>query len=139
RGIEKFLHRAPRRFIAVGGGGGQEMHPAMDIGIFALGEVPHGVQYDARLLRAGAGVQIDQRLAIDGTRQDLEIGARLFGIESGEVLFGRVHAMALNAVSSSVRTSSRWSVFSIAAIASSRKAWSNRLRAWLSGMPRARR
>jgi hypothetical protein len=81
RGIEELRHRPPRRLIAVRGGGGEEMHPPMNIGIFAAGEVAHRIQHHGRFLGAGAGIQIHQPLAIDLARQDREILPGLFGIE----------------------------------------------------------
>ena len=137
--MEEFLHRTSGRLIAVGGGGGKEMHPAMDIGVLALGEIAHGIQHNTRLLGAGAGVQIDQRLAIDLARQDLKVGAGAFGVEGKRDFRLRCHAITFSAVKSSVRTNSRWSMLAISAMASSRNACSSKPRAWLSGMPRARR
>ena len=47
----------------------------MDVGVFHLVGVIDGVEHRARLLRRGAVVEIDQRLAVDLAEQDREIGA----------------------------------------------------------------
>ena len=119
------------------------MHAAMDIGVFALGEMRHRVQHRARLLGRGAAVEIDQRLAIDLARQDREIGAGLFDIEGGSD-FGRARscrtprsAPGFTAPRTSLAQIGHWRS---PPTASSRKAWISKLRALRrSGMPRARR
>src|SRR5690606_7377124 len=54
-------------------GVGQEVQPAMHIGVFVAVGVRYGIDDGLRLLRRSAVVEIDQRLAVDLTRQDREI------------------------------------------------------------------
>ena len=58
-----------------GGGVGEIVQPAMHVGVFHLVGVLDGLQHGARLLRRGAVVEIDQRLAVDLAEQDRKIGA----------------------------------------------------------------
>ena len=73
--IEEAAHRLARVLVAGGGGVGEEVQPAMDVGVFHLVGVVDGVEHRARLLRRGAVVEIDQRLAVDLAEQDREVGA----------------------------------------------------------------
>jgi hypothetical protein len=45
RGIEEFLDTPARFLIAVGRRSRKEMHAAMDIGVFALGELGHRLKH----------------------------------------------------------------------------------------------
>ena len=74
-GIEEAAHRLARVLVAGGGGVGEEVQPAMHVGVFHLVGVVDGVEHRARLLRRGAVVEIDQRLAVDLAEQDREVGA----------------------------------------------------------------
>ena len=47
----------------------------MHVGVLLVVGALDGVEHRARLLRRGAVVEIDQRLAVDLARQDREIGA----------------------------------------------------------------
>ena len=73
--IEEAAHRLARVLVAGGGGVGEKVQAAMDVGVFHLVGVVDGVEHRARLLRRGAVVEIDQRLAVDLAEQDREVGA----------------------------------------------------------------
>src|ERR1700748_2900173 len=126
--------------MCVGGCGGKIMHAAVHIGVIALGAAGHRLPPPAGLLGGGAAVEIDQRLAIDLTRQNRKVGARLLHIESRNDLGGRGHvATSFNAPLTAPRTVSPRSSLAISGSASSRNAWIRRWRASRSGMPRVRR
>ena len=74
-GIQEAAHRLARLLIGVGRGVRQEMQAAMHIGIFVGIGMLNRVDHDLRLLRRGAVVEIDQRLAVDFPRQDREVAA----------------------------------------------------------------
>ena len=60
----------------------EEMRAAMDIGVSRGIGVVYRVEHDARLLRRGAVVEIDERLAIHLARQDREFRAQRGDIEA---------------------------------------------------------
>ena len=64
-GIEEAPHLFARRLIGIGRGIREEMQAAMHVGIFVRIGVRDRVDHGLRLLRRGAIVEIDQRLAID--------------------------------------------------------------------------
>ena len=60
------------------------MQAAVDVGVFVRVGVLDGVEHGLRLLRRRAVVEIDERLAVDFTRQDREVAAdRLDVVGSG--------------------------------------------------------
>jgi hypothetical protein len=65
RRIEEAAHGLARVLEAGGGGVGEEVQAAMHVGVFHLVGVVDGVENRARLLRGGAVVEIDERLAVD--------------------------------------------------------------------------
>ena len=75
RRVEEAAHRLARLFIGIGRGVRQEMQAAMDVGVFLGIGVLDRVEHRLRLLRRGAVVEIDQRLAVDFARQDREVAA----------------------------------------------------------------
>src|SRR6478672_9894228 len=54
----------------------------MDVGVFEAIGVVHRLQHRAWLLRRRAVVEIDERLAVDLTIEDREIGADALDVES---------------------------------------------------------
>src|SRR5277367_2033271 len=72
------------------------MHAAMNIGIIVFHEPRHGLNHLPWLLRAGGGIQIDERMPVHLLRENGKILAVLLDREStrrgaGETLvFGRV-------------------------------------------------
>ena len=73
--VDEAAHRLAR-LLEIGGGEVAEiMQPAMDVGVFLSVGALDGVEHRFRLLRRGAVVEIDERLAVDLLREDREIGA----------------------------------------------------------------
>ena len=139
-GVQKLLHCAARRFVTVRRLGGEIMHPAMHIRVFAAREIAHRVQNLLRLLRRGRAIQINQRLAVHRLGENLEIGAGRQRIEAGLDGFGdRRHDNPPSAASTACHTEARTVSFSIWSTASPIKARINSARASVSGMPRERR
>ena len=92
-GIDERAHLLARRLIGFRCGIGQIMQAAMHIGIFVGIGVCHRVNNGLRLLRRGAVVEIDQRLAIHFARENREVGADGLDVE-GKGHFGRLsHAL----------------------------------------------
>ncbi len=56
------------------------MQAAMHVGVFEAVGVVHGFEDGQRLLRRGAVVEEDQRLAIDFAEQDREVGPQALDI-----------------------------------------------------------
>ena len=74
-GVDEAAHRLPRLLEIGGGEVAQVVEPAMDVGVFLSVGALNGVEHGSRLLRRGAVVEIDERLAMDLLRQDREVGA----------------------------------------------------------------
>ena len=68
-GVKEFLDLGPSTFISLGRRIGEEMQPAMHVGVFGGVGLPHAIEHHGRLLRGRGVVQIDQRLAINLERQ----------------------------------------------------------------------
>ena len=67
RGIQEGLHRAARGFMLPRGKFGEEMHAAVDVGVFVFVIVAEGVDHHLRLLRGSRVVQIHERLAANSS------------------------------------------------------------------------
>src|SRR5580692_180232 len=119
------------------------MHTAMNIGVFARREIAHRVENLLGLLCRRRIVEIDKRLAVNLARQNFEIRACDQRIERRRNFRLRGHdafsIAAGNAASTARQTSPRIVSSAISETVSSRNARMSRLRASLSGMPRARR
>src|SRR5690606_11494635 len=61
--------------VALGRGIGEEVQPAMNIGIFLFIGLAHAVEDCARLLGGGGIVEIDERLAVDFARKNGKVRA----------------------------------------------------------------
>ncbi|MCY1238885.1 hypothetical protein D9M72_516440 [compost metagenome] len=68
RGVQEAAHLIARRLIGFRRGIRQEMQAAMDVGIFVGIGMGHRVDHDLWFLRRCAVVEIDKRLAINGSR-----------------------------------------------------------------------
>ena len=64
-----------RAFEIAGRGFAERIDAAVDIGVFRLVAMTHGVDHGPRFLRAGGAVEEDQRFAVHGGRQNGEVGA----------------------------------------------------------------
>jgi hypothetical protein len=64
RRVEEPPHDLARILIGIGGRIGEEMQPPVHIGVFVRIGVADRVDHRLRLLRRGAIVEIDQRLAV---------------------------------------------------------------------------
>jgi hypothetical protein len=88
---------AAHRLVFLGREVRQVVQAAMDVGVFHRIGLRDGVDHHLRLLRRGAIVEIDQRLAVHLAREDREIGADFVDIvhrssfphTAGEVWHGR--------------------------------------------------
>ena len=85
-GVEEAGNDAAHAFILFGRKVRKVVQATVNIGIFHRIGLVHRLNHHLRLLRAGAVVQIDQRLAIDLPRQDREIGADLGDIIHWQLL-----------------------------------------------------
>ena len=66
------------RLLEIGGGEvAQVVQPAMDVGVFFSVGALDGVEHRSRLLRRGAVVEIDERLAVDLLRDRIGKSARI--------------------------------------------------------------
>src|SRR3989338_8900526 len=116
------------------------MHAAMDVRIFLRVDICHGIDHGLRLRRGGGVVEIDERLAVNGPRQDGEILPYLLDVIRSVRKDVTIHRTA----SSNHSDTSRLSAFRISSCgaissASARKASTRRRRASASGIPRERR
>ena len=68
--------RGARGIVGVGGALAQAVHAAVNVGALAFFEMAHGLQHLARHLGGGRVVQIGQLVAVDGLREDGEVGAQ---------------------------------------------------------------
>src|SRR5690606_32375898 len=75
---------AAHRLVFLGGDVREIVQAAVDIGVFVLVGPRHRLDHHARLLRRGAVVEVDERLAVHLAREDREIGA-----DFGNVVHGR--------------------------------------------------
>jgi hypothetical protein len=60
------------------------VQPAVDVGVFHRIGLRHRVDHDLRLLRRGAVVEIDERLAVHLAREDREVLADLVHVVGHE-------------------------------------------------------
>ena len=79
-GVEEAPHALARGFVGLGGGIGQIMQAAMDVGVFVLVGVDHPLDHRARLLRRSGVVEINERLAVGPLRQDGKVGSDRFHV-----------------------------------------------------------
>ena len=75
RRVDEAADRLARMLVGLGRGIGEEVQAAVDVGVFVRIGVRHARRDRLRLLRRGAVVEIDERLAVDRARQDGEIRA----------------------------------------------------------------
>jgi len=73
--VYEAAHGLPRLLEIRGGEVAQIVQPAMDVGVFLSIGALNGIEHRSRLLRRGAVVEIDERLAVDPLCQDREVSA----------------------------------------------------------------
>ncbi len=83
-GADKAGHGLAAGLVGVGGLIGQAMQAAMHIGVGMAHGVRHGLDHRFGLLRRGAGVEIDQGLAVDFAAEDRELGAGADNVKGHE-------------------------------------------------------
>ena len=83
--IQEPAHLLARRLVSLRRRIRQEMQPAMDVGIFVTIGMRDRIDHGLRLLGRSAVVEIDERLAIDFTRQDREVPANGLDVVSCRV------------------------------------------------------
>ena len=79
-GIQKALHRAPRRFVLLGRVLGEIVHAAMNVGVVALVVMRDGVDHRPRLLRGRGVVEVHQRMPVHLLLQNGKIAANRLDI-----------------------------------------------------------
>ena len=79
-GVDELAHCFAGGFMQFGGLLGKEMHAAMHVGIDGVVLVGDGVYHATGLLGSGAVIEIDQRLAIDFTGKDGEVGSYVLDV-----------------------------------------------------------
>jgi hypothetical protein len=80
-GVQEAPDALPGALEGLGGAVGERMEAPMHIGVFVPVRVVHAVEHRVRLLRRGAGVEIDQPVPVDLFREDREVGSDLGEIE----------------------------------------------------------
>ena len=73
--LEETGELRPRAFVGLGGLGAQRVDRAADVGVVAAEEVVDGVDHRRRLLPGVGRIEVDQRLAVDLSLQQREVGA----------------------------------------------------------------
>ena len=131
RRMEEPAHGLARVLVGFGRTGGEIMHPAVHVGVVFGRKRMHRIKHRGRLLGRRGAVQVNQRLAVDGARENGKLAAG-----RNELSHGTVSIACWSAVSTSRQISARKSSSAISSTASPRKARMRRSRASVSERPR---
>ena len=82
-GVDELRDAGAGAFVGVGGAHRKRMEAAMHVAVVALVVVDERFDHRSRLLRGGAVVEVDERLAVDLLMQNREIGADFLDVEHG--------------------------------------------------------
>ena len=80
--VDELLDRFSRSIVRLGCAHAERVHAAMNVGVQVIVIIRDGVENDLWLLRSGAVVKIDQRLAVDALGKDGEVSADFCDIEA---------------------------------------------------------
>ena len=140
RRVEERAHGLARRLVGFRRLVGEEVQPAMHVGVFARIRLLDAVEHRLRLLRRGGVVEINERLAVDLHRQRRKIRADALDVITA-VVDCRVHQalLACNQPSAAASRLSRSPSCATCSTTSPTNAVTINASASFGGMPRALR
>ena len=81
RGTDERRDARPRLLVTLGHLLREAVHPAVDVGVVQAVQLVDRVDHAPRLLGRGAAVEVDERLAVDRTREQRKLLPYLFDIQ----------------------------------------------------------